>query len=172
MQYRVGSNCVKQRIANTRTRLLHVVKSRRGATEECLLVGEILTGKTNLIVCVAALKDNGLFGHAKKKTKGFRKQAGRMINSGLVSTGNFTWHPCSLQSQRRTAMFPWEIILRSQRMYVMFFNIEQFLHVLIQPGLFFFFKLRSNKCRASSGSIVTVLLQEKRKKVFSFSAPQ
>lgn len=86
MQYRVGSNCIKQRIANTRTRLLHVVKSRRGATEECLLVGEILTGKTNLIVCVAALKDNGLFGHAKKKTKGFRKQAGRMINSGLVST--------------------------------------------------------------------------------------
>lgn len=86
MQYRVGSNCVKQRIANTRTRLLHVVKSRRGATEECLLGGEILTGKTNLIVCVAAPKDNELFGHAKKKTKGFRKQAGRMINSGLVST--------------------------------------------------------------------------------------
>jgi len=75
----------------------------------------------------------------RKRQRELELEAGRQNDRWLVDKsvhGNFIWHSCSLQSQRRITMFPWEIILRSQRMYALLFNVEQFHHVLIQPVFF------------------------------------
>lgn len=49
------------------------IKGRRGATEECLLMGDSPRGKPVVIgVYVATAKDNEWFSQAKKKTKGIR----------------------------------------------------------------------------------------------------
>lgn len=114
-------------------------------------------------VYVANLKDNKWFKRAKKKQRELELEAGRQNDGQLLDQsvhGNIIWHSCSLEPQRRTTMFPWEIILRSQRMYVPFLSIEQFHRVLIQPG---FFNL-GVKCRASPGCRATAVLRGEKKK--------
>lgn len=99
--------------------------------------------KENLsLLCVCAWskpKAQGVAQAGQEHNKGNQpwKQAGRRMDSCWVShyMEKFTWLSCSLEPQRRTTVFPWEIILRAPRMCVLFLRSEEH-HVLIHPGFF------------------------------------